>query len=529
MSELKKSRPAVLCILDGWGHRDDPTDNAIAQANTPVWDRLMATCPQAFLQTSGDEVGLPDGQMGNSEVGHMNLGAGRIVMQDLPRIDAQVASGALLTNDVLQEQISTLLETGGTCHILGLLSPGGVHSHQDHMVALAMAVSTAGVPVAIHAFLDGRDTPPKSAAGFVEKFQADIDSLQGVGIATVTGRYFAMDRDKRWDRVAKGYDAMTAARGNFFEDAASAIQAAYEAGQTDEFVEPCVLADYAGMGDGDGLLMANFRADRAREILTALCDPVFDGFARDVLPEFSSVVGLVEYSKALNDFVTSMYPPKTLSNTIGQVVAESGGKQLRIAETEKYAHVTFFFNGGEETVFDGEERILVPSPKVATYDLQPEMSAPEVTDKLVESILSQKFDFILVNFANGDMVGHTGILSAAMKAAETLDACLARLEEAITKADGTMFVTADHGNAECMRNATTGEPHTAHTMDAVPAVLVNAPTGVKGLANGRLADVAPTMLALMGLEVPGAMTGEALIRTEATSSKDVPADERASA
>jgi 2,3-bisphosphoglycerate-independent phosphoglycerate mutase len=523
MSEQMTSRPAVLCILDGWGHRDDPTDNAIAQANTPNWDRMMTTCPQAFLQTSGDEVGLPDGQMGNSEVGHMNLGAGRVVMQDLPRIDRQVASGAILTNDTLQDQISVLLETGGTCHLLGLLSPGGVHSHQDHMVALATAVSTAGIPVCVHAFLDGRDTPPKSAAGFMETFLGDIDSLPGVSVATVTGRYFAMDRDKRWERVVKGYDAMTRAAGMLEDDALSAIQAAYAADQTDEFVEPRVIGDYAGMMDGDGLLMANFRADRAREILTALVDDEFDGFDRDILPEFASVIGLVEYSKALNEFIASMYPPKSLSDTIGEVVAGSGGKQLRIAETEKYAHVTFFFNGGEETVFEGEERILVPSPKVATYDLQPEMSAAEVTDNLVEAIGSDKFDFILVNYANGDMVGHTGILSAAMKAAETLDACLTRLEEAITTAGGTMFVTADHGNAECMRDATTGEPHTAHTMDAVPAVLINAPKGINSLANGRLADVAPTMLALMGLDKPDAMTGNDLTRTDAA------ANERASA
>ena len=513
------SRPAVLCILDGWGHRDDPTDNAIAQADTPNWDRMMATCPQAFLQTSGDEVGLPDGQMGNSEVGHMNLGAGRVVMQDLPRIDRQVASGALLTNDTLQDQITTLLDSGGTCHLLGLLSPGGVHSHQDHMVALATAVSTAGIPVCVHAFLDGRDTPPKSAAGFMEEFLSDIDSLQGVTVATVTGRYFAMDRDQRWERVVKGYDAMTRAVGAMEEDALSAIENAYAADQTDEFVEPRVIGDYAGMMDGDGLLMANFRADRAREILTALVDDAFDGFDRDILPDFASVIGLVEYSKALNEFITAMYPPRTISDTIGEVVANTGGKQLRSAETEKYAHVTFFFNGGEETVFEGEERILVPSPKVATYDLQPEMSAAEVTDKLVAAITSGKFDFILVNYANGDMVGHTGILSAAIKAAETLDACLARLEEAITNAGGCMFVTADHGNAECMRDATTGEPHTAHTMDVVPAILINAPEGINSLASGRLADVAPTMLALMGLEKPDAMTGEALLSRKPSTDK----------
>ncbi len=520
-------RPAVLCILDGWGHRDDQADNAIAQAETPVWDRFMAECPQAFLRTSGDEVGLPDGQMGNSEVGHMNLGAGRIVLQDLPRIDADIASGTLAANPVLADLVAELEESGGTCHLMGLLSPGGVHSHQDHMVALARKLSQAGIAVAVHAFLDGRDTPPKSAAGYMETFVDDISGLPGVTVATVTGRYYAMDRDKRWDRVNRGYAAIAHGQGEAAADAVSAIENAYAEDQTDEFVTPRVIAGYTGMGDGDGLLMANFRADRAREILTALTDPDFDGFDRGAVPVLGPACGMVEYSAALAERLTALYPPAPLKDTIGQIVSDAGLRQLRIAETEKYAHVTFFFNGGIETVFAGEERILVPSPKVATYDLQPEMSAPKVTDELCAAILSDEFDFILVNFANGDMVGHTGMLDAAKLAAEAVDGCLGRLEAAVRQAGGTMLITADHGNAECMRDRATGEPHTAHTMDPVPAVLINPPDGVVGLNAGRLADVAPTMLALMDLDQPQAMTGRSLLkndiseRTDATESKAI--------
>jgi len=517
MNDQLHPRPVVLCILDGWGHRDDPADNAIAQAITPNWDRFMTTCPQAFLQTSGAQVGLPDGQMGNSEVGHMNLGAGRIVMQDLPLIDAEVASGAMAQNAGLLDHIAQLQQSGGTCHLLGLLSPGGVHSHQDHMVAMARIVAASGVPVAIHAFLDGRDTPPQSAREFLQTFEADIADIDGARLTTVTGRYFAMDRDKRWDRVTRGYDAITSARGSSAQTSAEAIGQAYDEGETDEFVTPRIIGDYAGMADGDGLLMANFRADRAREILTALTDPEFDGFDRATRPALATACGLVEYSRALAALMTAMYPPRQLADTIGDVVSRAGGKQLRIAETEKYAHVTFFFNGGEETVFEGEERILVLSPRVATYDLQPEMSAPEVTDELVAAISSGGFDFILVNYANGDMVGHTGILAAAIKAAEAVDTCLGRLEAAIQNAGGTMLITADHGNAECMRDATTGVPHTAHTMDAVPAVLINAPGDITVMDDGRLADVAPTILNLMGLEIPAAMDGKPLARSGDTT------------
>ncbi len=513
-------RPAVLCILDGWGHRDEKAENAIAQAETPVWDRFMADSPRAFLQTSGDEVGLPNGQMGNSEVGHMNLGAGRIVLQDLPRIDADVASGALAANPVLANLAADLKGSGGVCHLMGLLSPGGVHSHQDHMVALARKLSQEGISVAVHAFLDGRDTPPKSAAGYMERFASDITDLSGVSLATVSGRYYTMDRDKRWDRVSQGYAAIAKGEGEAAGDAVAAIENAYGDGQTDEFVTPRVIGGYAGMADGDGLLMANFRADRAREILTALTDSDFDGFDRGPVPGLAAACGMVEYSAALATRMTALYPPTPLDDTIGQIVSDAGLKQLRIAETEKYAHVTFFFNGGIETVFAGEERILVPSPHVATYDLQPEMSAPEVTEELCAAIRSGRFDFILVNFANGDMVGHTGILAAAVQAAEAVDACLGRLEEAVGETGGTMLITADHGNAECMRDPSTGEPHTAHTMDPVPAVLINPPAGISHLNNGRLADVAPTMLALMGLPQPAAMTGASLARSDPSDLTD---------
>ena len=509
-NQAKAPRPVVLCILDGWGHRDDPTDNAIALADTPTWDRLMASAPRALLQTSGLAVGLPDGQMGNSEVGHMNLGAGRVVMQDLPRIDQAVADGTLAANPLLADALGKVKAAGGTLHILGLMSPGGVHSHQDHLAALARIAAQAGVKVAVHAFLDGRDTPPSSAREFVAKFEDDIAGT-GAKIATVSGRYYAMDRDKRWDRVQLAFDAMALARGPHAADAASAIQASYDAGKTDEFVLPVVIGDYQGMQDGDGLLMGNFRADRAREILHTLVDPAFDGFARARVPAFSARLGLTEYSKDLNAFLEVLFPAETLSNLLGEVVCKAGKTQLRIAETEKYAHVTFFFNGGREQVYDGEDRILVPSPKVATYDLQPEMSAPEVTDRLVEAIGSGKYDLIVVNYANGDMVGHTGVLEAAMKAAHTVDGCLARLEAAVTAAGGVMLVTADHGNAEMMTDPDSHEPYTAHTTGPVDVLLVNPPAGVTALADGRLADVAPTLLALLGLPQPAEMTGRCLL------------------
>lgn len=506
-----RPRPVVLCILDGWGWREEREDNAIAQADTPNWDRMLRDYPCTMIETHGAAVGLPENQMGNSEVGHMNLGAGRVVMQDLPRIDRAVADGSIAGLPGLERLIAALKQSGGTLHLMGLMSPGGVHSHQDHIAALARIVSDAGVPVIVHAFLDGRDTPPQSAKDYLARFLEDVKG-HDVRIGTVSGRYYAMDRDKRWERINKAYDALVEARGERADDPVAAVVTSYEAGKTDEFVLPTVVAGYEGMRDGDGILMANFRADRAREILTALCDPAFDGFARSRVVDFAARLGMTEYSRELNAFLDTLFPPQELKNIFGQVVSEAGMTQLRIAETEKYAHVTFFFNGGEERQFPGEERILVPSPKVATYDLQPEMSAPEVTDRLVEAIGSGKFDVVIANYANGDMVGHTGVLEAAIKAAETVDACLGRLEKAVRDAGGCMLVTADHGNAEMMRDPATGQPHTAHTATPVPAVLVNPPAGVTGLEKGRLADVAPTLLALMGLPQPEEMTGHSLLR-----------------
>jgi 2,3-bisphosphoglycerate-independent phosphoglycerate mutase len=471
----------------------------------------MRRWPHAQLNASEHYVGLPDGQMGNSEVGHTNIGAGRVVIQDLPRIDKALAEGKVASLPTLQEFIAKLKQSGGTAHVMGLVSPGGVHSHQHQIAALATIVSDAGVPVAVHAFLDGRDTPPQSAAGYLKQFQRDVAGHGAIQIATVTGRYYAMDRDKRWDRVAKAYAALTAAAGEHADDPVKAVEAAYARGETDEFVLPTAIGDYRGIKDGDGVFFANFRADRIREIAAALLDPDFPGFPRDKHIAFAAALGLVEYSTELNRFMATLFPPQDLSGTFGEIVSNAGMTQLRIAETEKYAHVTFFFNGGRETVFPGEERILVPSPKVATYDQQPEMSAPEVTDKVVAAIRSGRFDVMVLNYANTDMVGHTGKLDAAMKAVETVDACLGRLAEAVEKAGGTLVITADHGNAEMMRDPETGEPHTAHTLNPVPFVVVNPPGAVARVENGRLADVAPTLLDLLGLPKPAAMTGHSLI------------------
>ncbi|MGE4221651.1 MAG: 2,3-bisphosphoglycerate-independent phosphoglycerate mutase [Alphaproteobacteria bacterium] len=505
---MSTRRPIVLCVLDGWGQRSEREDNAIAQARTPVWDRLMASEPHASLDASEKHVGLPEGQMGNSEVGHMNLGAGRVVMQELPRIDAAVADGSLARNPRLLTLIEALRNSGGTAHLLGLMSPGGVHSHQSHIAALARILHEAGIPVAVHALLDGRDTPPRSARAYMQTFLAEAP---GATVATVTGRYFVMDRDKRWDRVSRGYAAMVRGEGMRAPNALAAIDTAYARDESDEFVQPTAIGAYRGMADGDGLLMANFRADRARQILTALVDPTFDGFERGRIVRFAAIAGMVEYSSALAPMIPALFPPQSLEHVLGEVVAEAGRRQLRIAETEKYAHVTFFFNGGEEQVFDGEERILVPSPKVATYDLQPEMSAPDVTDRLVEAIRSRRFDFILVNYANTDMVGHTGDLAAAIKAVEAVDSCLGRLEAAVREAGGALIVTADHGNAEQMRDVATGQAHTAHTLNLVPFLVINGGTGIQAVQDGCLADVAPTVLELMGLPQPAAMTGHSLI------------------
>ncbi len=518
MAQPSRPRPVVLCILDGWGERADIADNGVLLAKTPNWHRFLATAPHAHMQASESFVGLPKGQMGNSEVGHMNLGAGRIVMQDLPRIDQAVEDGSLAGNKQLQAFIAALKKSGGTAHLMGLLSPGGVHSHQDHIVALAKALDQAGIDIALHAFLDGRDTPPRSAQDYLAKFLADTASCRHLRVATVSGRYYAMDRDKRWDRVEKAYAALVDAKGEHAADAKAAIAQSYAKDKSDEFVLPTVIGAYGGMKDGDGVVMANFRADRAREILGAILDPGFPAFARKRLVRFAAAAGMSEYSAELNPFLATLFPPEELNDTFGEVIARAGLTQLRIAETEKYAHVTFFFNGGRETEFAGESRILVPSPKVATYDLQPEMSAPEVTDRLVEAIDAGRFDVIVVNYANTDMVGHTGDLGAAIKAVETVDACLGRLADAVARAGGTLLITADHGNVELMRDPETGQPHTAHTTNPVPLLLVNPPASIAGLEDGRLCDVAPTLLALLGLTQPKAMNGHALLKTRERAS-----------
>ncbi|MCJ2050202.1 2,3-bisphosphoglycerate-independent phosphoglycerate mutase [Methylobacterium sp. J-070] len=501
----------MLVILDGWGLRDEVADNAVQQARTPVFDGLMRDRPRAQLRTFGADVGLPDGQMGNSEVGHLNIGAGRVVLQDLPRIDAAIADGSLATNPALVRYIEALRASGGTCHLVGLLSPGGVHAHQDHAVALARMVVAAGVPVRLHGFTDGRDMPPRSAAACVATVEAALPG--GARIATLCGRYYGMDRDTRWERLQIAYDALTAARGARFARAGQAVAAAYAEDVSDEFMRPAIIGDYAGMRDGDGVLCFNFRADRTRQVLEALLDPAFAGFPRARTIRFAAVLGIVQYSVEIDAFAETLFGPLDLPNGLGETVARAGRSQLRMAETEKYPHVTYFMNGGREAPFEGQDAILVPSPKVATYDLQPEMSAPELTDRAVEAIGSGRYDLIILNFANPDMVGHTGSLAAAVTAVETVDACLGRVVEAVTATRGALLVTADHGNCEVMRDPETGDAHTAHTLNPVPVALV----GVDGvsLSDGRLADVAPTLLDLMGLDQPAEMTGTSLIRKAA--------------
>jgi len=508
-------RPVVLCILDGWGERGESLNNAIKTAATPHWDRLVRTGLKSKLNACGLDVGLPNRQMGNSEVGHMTIGSGRVNMQDLPRIDTAIHDGTLDDNPVLVRFIEKLKASGGTCHLMGLLSDGGVHSHQWHMRTLAAIICGAGVEVKVHVFLDGRDTPPKSAMSLVRRFKSEIRYMKCISVATVIGRYWAMDRDQRWDRVEKAYACMVEAKGRHFAKASDAIKASYEDGVTDEFVEPTVIDGYQGMQDGDGLLMANFRTDRAREILSALAEPDFGAFARSRTVAFAGCAGMVEYSDKLKAMYDAFFQPIELSDILAEVVSNAGRTQLHIAETEKYAHVTFFFNGGREAPFPGEERILIASPKVATYDQQPEMSAAEVTDKLIAAINGGAFDFIVVNYANGDMVGHTGIMDAAVKAVEAVDGCLGRLDVAVKAAGGVMLITADHGNCEKMLDGT--RPHTAHTLFPVPCVLVNGPAWAQTLHDGGLADLAPTVLQLLGLDIPAAMSGRTLIEGDSSA------------
>lgn len=505
---MSRPKPVLLLILDGWGHRDETAHNPIAQANLPNWRRLLAEYPHTLVDTHGEFVGLPHGQMGNSEVGHMNIGSGRIVYQDLTRIDAAIADGSFFSNSALMGACAAAKQNNGTLHVFGLLSPGGVHSHEQHIFAMLDLAQREGVGnVAVHAFLDGRDTPPRSAEASLQALAARCRELGNAQITTVSGRYYAMDRDQRWDRVLLAYDALVDAKSPLHaDDAIGALHAAYARGENDEFVKPTVIGHGAAMHDGDAIVFMNFRADRARQLSQVFVDPGFSGFERLRRVRLSAFVTLTEYSADLAATAIA-FAQESMHSSLGEYLSDLGLTQLRIAETEKYAHVTFFFSGGREEAFPGEQRILVPSSKVATYDLQPEMSCPELTEKLVAAIESQAFDFIVCNIANADMVGHTGIESAAIKAAESVDTALGKLTAAITACGGEMLISADHGNIEQMV-ADDGQPHTQHTVGPVPLVYV----GRKAcLHHGALRDLAPTVLALMDLPKPDEMSGHSLV------------------
>ncbi|MDO8881422.1 2,3-bisphosphoglycerate-independent phosphoglycerate mutase [Pseudotabrizicola sp.] len=501
-------KPVVLCILDGWGIGPVREWDAPALAKTPNFDALMATCPHSTLTTFGPDVGLPTGQMGNSEVGHTNIGAGRVVAMDLGAIDLAVEDGSFAANPSLLAFAEAVKAKAGTAHLVGVVSDGGVHGHISHVLAACRALTDLGVPVALHAVTDGRDVPPSSAAGFIAQLVAGLPA--GAYVATVTGRYWAMDRDNRWDRVARAYGAMVHASGEAAPDAVTAVAQSYAKGETDEFLAPTVIADYKGAKDGDGLFCLNFRADRAREILAAFGQPGFAAFDTGLRPAWSAMLGMVEYSDAHNGYIATAFPKRVIVNCLGEWVAANGKTQFRLAETEKYPHVTFFLNGGREVPFDGENRFMPLSPSVATYDLQPEMSEPEVADQLVGAI-NAGYDLIVVNFANPDMVGHTGILPAAIAACEAVDNGLGRAVAALRARGGAMIVTADHGNCEQMWDPLTNGPHTAHTLNPVPVIVMGAPEGSRLRNGGRLADLAPTVLQLMGLPQPPEMTGVSLL------------------
>ncbi|GAB6388667.1 2,3-bisphosphoglycerate-independent phosphoglycerate mutase [Stutzerimonas marianensis] len=503
-------KPLVLMILDGFGHSENPEFNAIHAARTPVYDRLLATQPHGLISGSGMDVGLPEGQMGNSEVGHMNLGAGRVVYQDFTRVTKSIRDGEFFNNPSICTAVDKAVGAGKAVHILGLLSDGGVHSHQDHLVAMAELAARRGAEkIYLHAFLDGRDTPPKSAQASIELMQATFTRLGKGRIASLIGRYFAMDRDNRWDRVQQAYELIVDGQAQYRSDyAVDGLIAAYERGESDEFVKATTIGEPVRVEDGDAVVFMNFRADRARELTRCFVEPDFDGFQRARVPQLAGFVMLTQYAASIP--APSAFAPEALTNVLGEYLAKNGKTQLRIAETEKYAHVTFFFSGGREEPFEGEERILIPSPKVATYDLQPEMSAPEVTDRIVEAIEQQRYDVIVVNYANGDMVGHTGVFEAAVKAVECLDGCMGRIVNALEKVGGEALITADHGNVEQMEDVMTGQAHTAHTCEPVPFIYVGKrPARIR--EGGVLADVAPTLLTLLGLPVPPEMTGHSIV------------------
>lgn len=505
---MPRPSPVVLLILDGWGHRAAAADNAISVARTPNWDRLWAEAPHSFLLTSGEQVGLPEGQMGNSEVGHMNLGAGRVVYQELTRINKAIREGEFQQNTVLLEALEAARASGGTLHLLGLISPGGVHSHEDHVLAMLKLALQQDVPrVAVHAFLDGRDMPPRSAEASLQKLQRAVDDDSRVQIASLCGRYYAMDRDQRWERTERAWRLVVEAAGEQVADsAARALAAAYERGEDDEFVQPTRIGEPCPIVDGDVVVFMNFRADRARQLTQALIDPEFDGFER-AQPRLAAMATLTRYH---DDFPCPVaFPAESLPQLLGEVVAAAGLTQLRIAETEKYAHVTYFFNGGDEKVFAGEHRVLIPSPKVATYDLKPEMSAPELAEKLVAAIQSADYDLIVCNVANPDMVGHSGKMDAAVAAVEAVDDLLGRVLTAIDEVGGEMLVTADHGNVEQMTDPETGQAHTAHTLNPVPLVYFG-PRSPGPMRDGSLRDIAPTLLKLLDLAQPESMTGRPL-------------------
>ena len=516
-------RPVVLLILDGFGCREDAPDNAITRANAPRWRELLATCPHTTIDASELRVGLPEGQMGNSEVGHLNIGAGRVVYQDFTRIDVAIRDGEFVHNAALVDAVQAAKRGNATLHVLGLLSPGGVHSHERQIAAMVdMAAAGGARQVAIHAFLDGRDTPPRSAGASLDFIERVCARHPNARVASICGRYYAMDRDRRWERVAPAYALVVdGVAPHVAKSAREALAAAYARGETDEFVQATAIVDAGGhalrMEDGDVVVFMNFRADRARQLTRALTDPRFDGFERPRVPRLERFVCLTSYGDELRHLPVA-FAPQSVANGFGEYLSKLGLRQLRIAETEKYAHVTYFFNGGTEAAYPGEDRILVSSPKVATYDLQPEMSAPEVTDRLVEAIASGRYDAIVCNYANGDMVGHTGNFEAAKRAIETLDTCIGRVVDAARAAGGEVLITADHGNAERMHDDATGQAHTAHTLNLVPFVHVGRPATLE--RGGALQDVAPTLLAMMGLPKPREMTGHALVRFASAPSQN---------